>query len=148
MNEITNIAKNDDFAMDTQMLKGYESNLERAKVMKFLNELGMRCTQEGTIFITDIVCYCMANGIYRIKRLRAFYYDFADLYYNFNEKETEKMIWNIEDSIEYLENSPNRNDELLCSFLLEFRFDKIITPKQFFLGLLHYLHIENKILEK
>lgn len=32
MNEITNIARNDDFAMDTQMPKGYESNLEKAKL--------------------------------------------------------------------------------------------------------------------
>lgn len=49
MNEITNIAKNDDFAMDTQMLKGYDSNFKKAKVVRFLSELGMRCTQNGTI---------------------------------------------------------------------------------------------------
>ena len=148
MNEITNIVRNDDFAMDTQMPIGYESNLEKSKVVKFLRELGMSCTQNGTIFIADIVCYCLDNGIYRINSLRAFYYDFASLYYNFNEQETKKMMWNIEDSIEYLENSLNRNDELLCSFLLEFRFDKTISPKQFFTGLLGYLHTEYKIFEK
>ena len=148
MNEITNIARNDDFAMDTQMLKGYEGNLERAKVLKFLRELGMRCTQNGTIFIADIVCYCLNNNIYRIEKLRAFYYEFANGYYNFNEQETERMIWNIEDSIEYLENNLNKNDVLLCSFLLEFRFEKTISPKQFFSSLLNYLHTEYKIFEK
>lgn len=148
MNEITNIARNDDFAMDTQMLKGYESNLERAKVVKFLRELGMSCTQNGTIFIADMVCYCLNNKIYRINNLRTFYYDFASLYYNFNEQETNKMKWNIEDSIEYLENFPNRNNELLCSFLLEFRFDKIISPKRFLNGLLLHLHTEYKIFKK
>lgn len=145
MNEITNIAKNDDFAMDTQMLKGYESNLKRAKVVKFLSELGMRCTQNGTIFIADIVCYCLNNRIYSIRNLRTFYNNFANFYYNFNEQETKKMMWNIEDSLEYLENSLNRNDELLCSFLLEFRFDKTISPKQFFTSLLSYLHTEYNI---
>lgn len=148
MNEITNIAINDDFAMDTQMLKRYESNLEKAKVVKFLRELGMRCTQNGTMFIADIVCYCLNNRIYSIKNLRAFYSDFANFYYNFNEQETKKMIWNIEDSLECLENSLSRNDELLCSFLFEFRFDKTISPKQFFTCLLGYLHTEYKILEK
>lgn len=148
MNEIMNIARNNDFAMDTQMPKGYESNLERAKVVKFLRKLGMRCTQNGTIFIADIVCYCLNNRIYSIKNLRAFYNNFANLYYSFNEQETKQMMWNIEDSIEYLENSLNRNDELLCSFLFEFRFDKTISPKQFFTGLLGYLHTEYKIFEK
>ena len=88
MNEITNIAINDDFAMDTQMQKRYESNLEKAKVVMFLRELGMRCTQNGTMFIADIVCYCLNNRIYSIKNLRAFYSNFANLYYNFNEQET------------------------------------------------------------
>lgn len=55
MNEITNIARNDDFAMDTQMPKGYESNFNRANVIKLLRELGMSCTQSGTIFIADIL---------------------------------------------------------------------------------------------
>ena len=142
MNEITNIAKNDDFAMDTQMLKGYDSNFKRAKVVRFLSELGMRCTQNGTIFIADIICYCLNNRIYSIKNLRTFYDNFASFYYNFNEQETKKMIWNIEDSLEYLEDSLNRNDELLCSFLLEFKFDKTISPKQFFAGLLGYLNTE------
>ena len=142
MNEITNIAKNDDFAMDTQMLKGYDSNFKRAKVVRFLSELGMRCTQNGTIFIADIICYCLNNRIYSIKNLRTFYDNFASFHYNFNEQETKKMIWNIEDSLEYLEDSLNRNDELLCSFLFEFKFDKIISPKQFFAGLLGYLNTE------
>ena len=142
MNEITNIAKNDDFAMDTQMLKGYDSNFKKAKVVRFLSELGMRCTQNGTIFIADIICYCLNNRIYSIKNLITFYDNFASFYYNFNEQETKKMIWNIEDSLEYLEDSLNRNDELLCSFLFEFKFDKTISPKQFFAGLLGYLNTE------
>ncbi len=142
MNEITNIARNDDFAMDTQMPKGYESNFNKAKVLKFLDKLGMRCTQNGTFFIADIICYCLNNKIYTIKNLRTFYFDFASLYYNFNESEAHDMQWNIEDSIDYLKTSLYRNDELLCSFLSEFKYDKTLSPKQLINGLLIHLLLE------
>ncbi len=49
MNEITNIAINDDFAMDTQMLKRYESNLEKAKVVMFLREFIL--SKGGLLFL-------------------------------------------------------------------------------------------------
>lgn len=142
MNEITNIARNDDFAMDTQMPKGYESNFKKAKVLKFLNKLGMRCTQNGTFFIADIVCYCLNNNIYTIKNLRTFYFEFGNIYYNFNESKTHNMKSNIEDSIDYLESSSYRNDKLLCSFLSEFKYDQTITPKQLINGLLTYFLLE------
>jgi len=147
MNENTNIVRNANFAMDAQKLKRCESNLRKANVMNFLRKLGMNSSQRGTFFMADIICFCIENNIYSIPNFKNFSEGFADFYYNFNAHKAQRMIWNIEDSIEWLEKSPTRNDELLCSFLFEFKFDKSTSAKQFLINFLLYISAKNDIFD-
>lgn len=149
MNKVTNVVKVLEFATDTQMLNNIESNLDRAKIINFLRAMGFGARQRGIRYIADILCYCYAYKVYEIDTLRDFYEVFANNYYNFNEQQTKKMIWNIDDSIDYLEKSPTRNDELLCSIFYEFNYFKEITPKPFFNDFLEYVYTnENDFIKK
>lgn len=149
MNKITNVVKVLEFATDTQMLKNVESNLDRKELISFLKSLGLGARMKGVSYIVDILCYCYANNVYEIVTLGAFYALFSKCSYNFDEKQTKNMKWNIEDSIDYLEKSPTRNDELLCSIFDEFKYYDELTPKTFLNDLLMYIHSnENNFIKK
>ena len=111
-------------------------NISVLKLVFLLRKIGFNATHKGTWHIAKIVEFCHKNRICELESLTEIYKSYTD----FKQiKYTDRFKWNIQDSIDYMENNPYKDKDLLCSIFIEYRCYETVSCLKFLEALLLYV---------
>ena len=126
---------------DDSLENSETSQIKNISVLKLINKLkliGFNGTHKGTWHIAKIVEYCHRNKIYCLKSLNYIYKKYTD---SVNIKYTDRFKWNIQDSIDYMEDNPYKDKSLLCSIFIEYKYYETVSALKFIEALIEYVEL-------
>ena len=112
--------------------------INKLKLILELRRIGFGANHKGTWRIVDLISFCHSKGVVEIDSLEGLYKEYTKYA---NIRYTDRFKWNIQDSIDYMEENPYKDKSLLCSIFIEYKYYETCSVLKFLNALLDYVEL-------